>query len=115
MTTAITVKDYARRRLPRLSRHAQRAEHQIHLNRVTHRPAHAVPRAEIQDRRQVQEAFARRDIRDVTHPHLIQRHAVDIELPGEPIRRDGIGVRRFRRHHRRRVFGRAANPASRRI
>lgn len=42
----------------------------------------------------IEEAFARRDIGDVAHPHPIQRHAVDIELPGKAIRRDGIRVMR---------------------
>src|SRR3990172_11166963 len=51
--------------------HLQGIDHQPAVDPVRHRPAHDLPRIQIFDRRQVQPAFRRRNVRDVRRPRLI--------------------------------------------
>jgi len=80
LTPAIRMEDQARRGTPRLARHLERARHRVDLDGVTHRPAHTATRAQIQHRRQIQEAAPRRHIGDVADPNLIDPDAGDVEL-----------------------------------
>ena len=52
-------------------RHAERVEDQVGAHVVGHRVAQQPPRPEVEDRRQVQPAFPRRDVGDVLAPRRI--------------------------------------------
>jgi hypothetical protein len=60
---------------------------------IAHRPAHGEARAQIEDHRQVEPAFARRNVGDVGDPRLIRGGPV--ELPRQDVGRDGERVPRM--------------------
>ena len=54
-------------------RHAQRVQHDRHVQRGRHRPTNDPATEDIEHDRQIQEAHPRRDIRDISDPQHIRR------------------------------------------
>ena len=65
-------------------RHAQRTDHELFGHTCVHRPAHNHACVQIHHHRQIQPAFAGRDIRDIDRPGLIRRRR--LELPVKKVR-----------------------------
>src|SRR5882672_1563680 len=72
LAAAIRVMNQPRRRAPTEPRHAQRIDHQLLGHPLAHRPADNLPGVQIENYRQVQPTLGRRDVRDVSRPHLIR-------------------------------------------
>jgi hypothetical protein len=71
-------------------RHLKRAGREIGVDAGAHRPADHLARAEVEDHREVEPTFRRRDVRDVPSPALVQPWRVEVSR--EHVRRDRMRV-----------------------
>jgi hypothetical protein len=78
--------DQAVERTPPDQRHVERVQRQFSADALAHGPAHDETRAEIEDHRQVEPAFARGDVGDIRDPRHIRRGLG--ELPVQDVARD---------------------------
>src|SRR6185437_149437 len=101
LAAAIGVMQHARAGLASGEGHRECVARERAVERVAHGPPNHAARREIEHDRQVEPAFARREIRDVTHPHAIHRpppvRIADRKVAIEYVRRNGMRVRGIRR------------------
>lgn len=93
LDAAIRVMQQTRARTPSAQCHAERAQREIDVKRLAHRPADAAARGEIQHRGQVEPALPGRDVGNVADPDPI--HLGHVELAIEESGRDPIHVLRI--------------------
>ena len=98
LTAAIGVMDESSERLALVDRHLERGEHELGAQVRRHRPAHDLAAEDVEHDRQVEEARAGRDVRDVGDPELVGLGGGEVTLdqvrhPGDArVRHRGLGL-----------------------